>query len=300
MKKYFSLCLIVCSLNMYAQTPNKMSYQAVIRNAANELVTNAAVGMRISILQGSASGKVVYSESHTPTTNQNGLISLEIGGGTVLSGAISNIDWSDNTYFVQTETDTDGGTNYQLMTTSQLLSVPYALHAKTAATVTKPVLLEPYILGTSTYADNASFYYNKKLGWQGANEACKDAYPNERYARAFTMDQITQALTLGNFSDNQNYNDVPFWIITSSVTKGASYNGSGLNNAANLSDGLSGVSTKAIQGKITFDFKLESTNDEEHYKNGPLQRFFTVEQDIFSSSTNLPCLCGTYKPAEDQ
>lgn len=297
MKKIYLLCLIVISLNIYAQTPSKMNYQAVIRNSANELVTNSSIGMKISILQESASGTAVYSESHNTTTNQIGLISLEIGGGTVLSGDISGIDWSDNIYFIKTETDTDGGTNYNLINTSQLLSVPYAMHAKTASTVTKPVLLEPYILGTSTYEDNASFYYNDKLGWQGANEACKDAYPDEEYARALTMEQITEALTLGNFSDNQNYNNVPFWVITSSVTKGTAFDGSGFNNAANLSDGVSGVSTKALQGKIIFNYMLESTNDPDHYNYGPLERFFNVEQDIFSSSTTLPCLCGTYKPA---
>ncbi|MFN5386711.1 MAG: fibrobacter succinogenes major paralogous domain-containing protein, partial [Bacteroidota bacterium] len=90
------------------------------------LVSNQPVGMRISILQGSASGTAVYVETQTPTTNANGLASLEIGGGTVVSGNISTIDWANGPYFIKTETDATGGSNYSITGTSQLLSVPYA------------------------------------------------------------------------------------------------------------------------------------------------------------------------------
>jgi hypothetical protein len=85
-------------------------------------------------LQGSASGNVVYQETYNPNpqTNVNGLVSVEIGGGEALSGTFSDIDWASGTYFLKTETDPAGGTNYTISGTSQLLSVPYALHAKTA------------------------------------------------------------------------------------------------------------------------------------------------------------------------
>ena len=112
-----------------AQAPNKMSYQAVIRNSSNALVTNSAVGMRISILQTSATGTAVYVETQNSTTNANGLASLEIGGGTVLSGNFANINWANGPYFIKTETDPTGGTSYTITGTSQLLSVPYALYA---------------------------------------------------------------------------------------------------------------------------------------------------------------------------
>ncbi len=120
----------------FGQSPEKMSYQAVIRNSSDDLVTNTSVGMQISILQGSASGTTVYVERHFPTTNANGLVSLEIGGGTVVSGNFSTINWANGPYFIKTETDLNGGANYTITGTSQLLSVPYALHAKTAETVT--------------------------------------------------------------------------------------------------------------------------------------------------------------------
>ena len=120
----------------FGQSPEKMSYQAVIRNSSDALVTNTNVGMQISILQGSANGTAVYVERHFPTSNSNGLVSLEIGTGTVISGSFSTIDWSDGPYFIQTDTDLNGGANYTITGTSQLLSVPYALYAKTAEAVT--------------------------------------------------------------------------------------------------------------------------------------------------------------------
>lgn len=129
MKRVFTiLAAIILVAGVFAQSPEKMSYQAVIRNSSNALVTNQAVGMRISILQGSPTGTVVYTETQKPTTNANGLVSIEIGGG----AGFSAIDWANDTYFIKTETDPTGGTNYTITGTSQLLSVPYALHAKTA------------------------------------------------------------------------------------------------------------------------------------------------------------------------
>ena len=107
-----------------AQSPQKMSYQAVIRDNSDILVTDTQVGMQISILQGSASGTVIYTETQTPSTNANGLVSIEIGGGT----GFSTIDWAEGPYFIKTETDPAGGTSYTITGTSQLLSVPFALH----------------------------------------------------------------------------------------------------------------------------------------------------------------------------
>lgn len=112
-----------------AQAPSKISYQAVIRNSSNILVSNAPVGMKISILQFSPNGASVYAETQNPTSNENGLISIEIGGGTLVSGNFSAIDWSSGSYFLQTETDPNGGSNYTITGTSQLLSVPFSLYS---------------------------------------------------------------------------------------------------------------------------------------------------------------------------
>lgn len=131
MKKLLLIFLTVfITVGVLAQTPQKMSYQAVIRDINNVLVANAPIGMQVSILQGSASGTPVYVETHTPTTNINGLATVEIGSGTVVSGSFANIDWSAGPYFIKTETDPAGGSNYSVTGTSQLLSVPYALYAE--------------------------------------------------------------------------------------------------------------------------------------------------------------------------
>lgn len=117
---------------VFAQAPQKMSYQAVIRNSSGALVTSAPIGMRVSILQGSENGTAVYVETQAPSTNINGLVTIEIGTGTVVSGAFSSINWGSGPFFIKTETDPNGGINYSVIGTSQLASVPYALFAANA------------------------------------------------------------------------------------------------------------------------------------------------------------------------
>jgi uncharacterized protein (TIGR02145 family) len=137
MKKLFALIMVtLITLSAFTQAPQKMSYQCVIRNASGVLVTNQSVGIRISVLQGTTSGTVVYQEicNPNPQTNTNGLLSIEIGGGLAISGTFTAIDWASGPYFLETETDPTGGTNYTIVGTSQFLSVPYALYAKTAGT----------------------------------------------------------------------------------------------------------------------------------------------------------------------
>ena len=115
----------------FAQAPQKFTYQAVVRNESNTLV-RGTVGVRITILQGGADGTIVYQETHTAVTNVNGLMTLQVGGGTVLNGDFASIDWANGPYFLKTETDPTGGTYYILENVQQLLSVPYALYAETS------------------------------------------------------------------------------------------------------------------------------------------------------------------------
>ena len=128
MKKIYSLVAgLLLTASVWAQAPQKMSYQAVIRNSSNALVTSTPVGMQISILQGSSTGTAVYVETQTVSTNANGLVSLEIGTGTVITGTFSAINWATGPYFIKTETDPTGGTAYTIAGTNELMSVPYAL-----------------------------------------------------------------------------------------------------------------------------------------------------------------------------
>jgi hypothetical protein len=111
----------------FAQAPQKMTYQSVVRNASNALVSNVLVGVKISVLQGSASGAASYVETQSVTTNANGLATFQIGNGTAVTGTMAAINWANGPYFIKTETDPTGGTNYTIVGTSELLSVPYAL-----------------------------------------------------------------------------------------------------------------------------------------------------------------------------
>ena len=134
-KLYTIIAVILLTASSFAQAPDKMSYQAVIRDASGSLISNQSVGIQLSIMQTTAGGTAVYVETQTPTTNANGLLSLEIGTGTVVTGNFSTIDWSADSYFIKTETDPAGGSSYSITGTSQLLSVPYALYAKTSGAV---------------------------------------------------------------------------------------------------------------------------------------------------------------------
>ena len=130
-KLYFLLLSVSLTLSTWAQAPEKMSYQAVVKDASSGLVTNQEIGMQMSILQG-AEGTAVYVETHQPTTNSNGLVSIAVGTGAPTSGNFRDIDWSKGPYFLQTEIDPAGGTSYTISGKSEMKSLPYAFHATTA------------------------------------------------------------------------------------------------------------------------------------------------------------------------
>ncbi|MDT0688824.1 hypothetical protein RM549_03460 [Salegentibacter sp. F188] len=125
--------LLLLTINsLFAQTPEKISYQAVIRDNSQALVTSSDVDLKILIREGSAKGTAVYEETHYTTTNSNGLISLQIGTGIVNRGSFENINWAKGSYFIESQVDPTGSSNYSITGVSQILSVPYSLHSKTA------------------------------------------------------------------------------------------------------------------------------------------------------------------------
>lgn len=165
MKKLFNILMIMAlAIMAMAQVPEKFSYQAVIRDASGNLVCDAPIGVRVSILKNSTDGISVYCETHQLTTNANGLLTMEIGGGNVVEGVFSTIDWGDGPYFVKTETDVTGGSNYTLTGTQQLLSVPYALYAKYAdndSLADRVAQLEQYVLCPSVYTSGVGSVYSQ-------------------------------------------------------------------------------------------------------------------------------------------
>ena len=128
-----------------AQAPQKMSYQSVIRNSSNVLLANTQVRIKISVLQGTASGTAVYVETQLATTNGNGLLSLQIGTGPVTTGTFAGINWAAGPYFIKIETDPAGGSNYTITGTQEMLSVPYALNGITAAQANAIVSMQAQI-----------------------------------------------------------------------------------------------------------------------------------------------------------
>src|SRR6056297_2984353 len=130
MKKLILLFALLLSVNLiFAQVPQGIKYQAVIRDSNGEVLSEQNVALRISILQSSTTGSTVYSEEHAAQTNIHGLVNITIGEGTILSGDFSAIPWEAGPFFVKIEMDPEGGTSYTEMGTSQLLSVPYALYS---------------------------------------------------------------------------------------------------------------------------------------------------------------------------
>jgi hypothetical protein len=134
--KYFStLILLLILVNVNAQAPDAFKYQAIARDNSGNCIPNQLIGFEISILQNSSGGTSVYTETHGVTSNSQGHVNLTIGGGAVVSGDFTAIDWGGAIYFLQIKMDVLGGTSYILMGSSQLLSVPYALNAKTVSSI---------------------------------------------------------------------------------------------------------------------------------------------------------------------
>lgn len=125
----FLLLFFVSSTLAFAQVPQAFNYQGVSRDLSGNPIPNQIISLRISILEESPTGPSVYQEIHTTTTSSIGLFSLQIGRGTNQNGVLADVDWAAGRHFLQVETDQSGGIDYQLMGTSELLSVPYALSA---------------------------------------------------------------------------------------------------------------------------------------------------------------------------
>ncbi|WP_425389500.1 hypothetical protein [Ekhidna sp.] len=130
--KFYIIGLLIF-IGSHAQSPGGFNYQAVVRNNSGEVLVNQSVGIRMSLIQGSTNGSVVYSETFAKTTNSFGLIDLIIGQGNASTGSFSTIDWAAGPYFLETAIDQNGGSNYSVMGTSQLMSVPFAMYAASAA-----------------------------------------------------------------------------------------------------------------------------------------------------------------------
>lgn len=219
-KKIFTIITaVLLTVSVFAQSPDKMSYQAVVRDADDNLITSTTVGMQISILQGSETGTEVYVETQTPTTNANGLLSVEIGSGTIISGDFTTIDWSAGPYFIKTETDLTGGASYTITGTSMLLSVPYALYSNESAN------------GTKWTNNGSAIYYNQGNVGIGmtlplvALHSIEESSAGVNGGSLGSLYSSTQDLSpaIAGFSDN-NTSDISYGVLGHSNSTGSIYN----------------------------------------------------------------------------
>lgn len=128
------ILFVFLSLGLVAQSPNAIKYQGVVRDAAGDVIKNQAVSFQFKIHDGSSSGPIVYTETHTVNTNDYGLVNLEIGNGST-SDAFSAISWEGGDKYLEVLLDLSGGSSYMTMGAFQLISVPYALFANKSETV---------------------------------------------------------------------------------------------------------------------------------------------------------------------
>lgn len=195
----FLLFYCITFFEVKAQAPEKMSYQAVVRDASGALIKSAPVGFKFSILQYTTSGSSVYEEIQTITTNINGVATAIIGNGTIALGSISGINWTEGPYFIKVETDPSGGTAYSISSTNQLLSVPYALYAKTSGRdsviYAKHTGRDSVVYATTSGRD--SVVYAKYSG--------RDSVVYARFSGSTLVDTITWKLK-GNSGTNPDSN----------------------------------------------------------------------------------------------
>lgn len=201
LKKTIQLVVLLIGFSVFAQVPQKMTYQSVIRNTNGDLVTNATIGVQISILQGSTTGQAVYVETMTNTTNENGLLTLEIGGGTPVTGTFAGINWATGTYFVKTETDPTGGANYSIVGVGQLLSVPYALFSGKSTNLGKSTI---YLTDDITDAEAAA-QIEEEAGANTENVIIE----NTTLLTTVDLSKIKSLLTI-SITGNQNLTSINF------------------------------------------------------------------------------------------
>ena len=223
---------IVSSMLAWASAPKGFSYQATVRNADGSLAVSKIVGVRVSILRGSVTGAVVYSETNTVKTNANGLFSLQVGAGTVKSGSFADIDWADGTYYMRSEISLNNNSVYDISATSQLLSVPFAMYADKAGEAKTAETLS----GTVDYS---SIINKPDLAAVATSGAYGDLTGRPTSVSAFTNDAnyLTNAAYSLTRSDNSivlnDMNGDPLSEVSILSTEAVDYNS--LKNKPSLS-----------------------------------------------------------------
>lgn len=205
---------IFFSATVFSQTLETFKYQAAVRNSGGELITNQNITLRISIRDVSANGTILYRETHNPTTNAYGLVNIIIGGGTPVSGSFESINWGINDKFISIDLDPNGGSNYISKGTTQLLNVPFSLHAKESAGLVlmtseqRDLIVDPYLGMQIFNSDTRKINYFDGYGWleisgvKQADFACGNPLLDSRDGQYYNTIEIAGECWM---AENLNY-----------------------------------------------------------------------------------------------
>ncbi|MFD2540764.1 hypothetical protein ACFSSB_00420 [Lacinutrix gracilariae] len=278
------------TLSCFAQ--QGINYKALIKDGGGNVVANDLVAVQFQILKGAGMTEV-YQETHTISTDSNGIVIVNIGEGSVDSGVYEDIDWGSDNHYLNVQINT--GSDLVDLGTTPFMSVPYSKHATNANMATRITIIpEPYILGRSSITSSARFQFNGKFGWQAAQEMCEASYPNDPNVRAFTLEQITQAIVLGNWDVNNvnSIDGVDFWAITPITynTLSSTMVLPHQNNAFGLNHNI-GATHRGTTGEIIIEANYIP---EETIGDNPSNTYLRVNNNV-SPGNQYPCMCGTYK-----
>ena len=170
-KEILPLLCIILPVMLQAQSPRQFNWQSILRNSSGEVIANQTVGIEISIRNGTAQGTVVFRETHSANTNSFGMVELDIGSGTPVTGSISSINWGSGKKYLEIKLDASGGSNYISMGTSRILSNPYSLHARETYGITSlttaqiDTLSSPWLGMMVMNSDTRKINYYDGYGW---------------------------------------------------------------------------------------------------------------------------------------
>ena len=258
MKKALSFLLVLLAgmTAVFAQ-PQKMTYQAVVRNSNNELVANSTVGIRVTIVEDVPNGPIIYRETHVAQTNANGLVSIVIGTGVhPYTVNLSDVQWARHDHYFQVEIDPQGGTNYTVVGTQQLVSVPYSFHSGSAVVAGKS--------DTAAYAVNANIANTANTATMAsmANTANMATYADTAYFLVNAQNSDTAKFAYN--SDTAVYANTAY---SSNISTTANYADSArISNYANSAN-IANSATSAQTANYSDSARIANTSNTANYAN---------------------------------